>query len=115
MQVSSVAWADPKLRDILISRHACATGFASKDGGCSHGTGRASGTQSIRSLLSGSRPWRSTNHSIDSDRTGGIRTHNQGIMRTTSAFAAPFGLVVWTIPSGCAPANRLPRPNLSAV
>lgn len=32
--------------------------------------------------------------------TGRIRTCNQGIMHPTSAFAAPFGFVVRTIPSG---------------
>jgi len=38
--------------------------------------------------------------SIESiNRTGRIRTCNQGIMPTTSVFTAPFGFVVWTIPS----------------
>src|SRR5215211_36234 len=32
-------------------------------------------------------------------RTGRTRTCNQGIMHTTSTFAAPFEFVVWTIPS----------------
>lgn len=31
--------------------------------------------------------------------TARTRTENQGIMLTTSTFAAPFGFVVWTIPS----------------
>lgn len=31
--------------------------------------------------------------------TARTRTENQGIMLATSAFAAPFGFVVWTIPS----------------
>ena len=31
--------------------------------------------------------------------TARTRTENQGIMRTTTAFAAPFEFVVWTIPS----------------
>ena len=30
---------------------------------------------------------------------GGARTLDQRIMLTTTAFAAPFGFVVWTIPS----------------
>ena len=30
---------------------------------------------------------------------GGIRTPNQSIMLTTSVFTAPFGFVVWTLPS----------------
>src|SRR5437016_3412855 len=43
--------------------------------------------------------------------TARIRTENQGIMLTTSTFAAPFGFVVWTIPSPCGVCRLVSTPS----
>ena len=42
------------------------------------------------------------------DRPRGIRTPNQPVMRPTSAFAAPFGFVGWTLSSPAVYAGCLP-------